>query len=189
MTGTQHGSKDGRGFVVAVEVECYAGYRGEETPQRFRLGARSLEVTEVVKTLFKLRVEVTQAIADMEDVLKHMNNEAGYTARIDNLQANEFNNKELQPQRPKLNKLICEWKNKLEEMGGTVPPDPGASPSSSGSTPANTGTVEPERKQPRHGKTVVEGAPPQPRLCSPPDLHPRPPHPKCHRTESPALPT
>jgi hypothetical protein len=29
-------------------VECYAGYRGEETPRRIRLADRWLEVVEVV---------------------------------------------------------------------------------------------------------------------------------------------
>lgn len=31
-----------------VRVDCYAGYRGEETPRRFRLGARTVEVAEIV---------------------------------------------------------------------------------------------------------------------------------------------
>jgi hypothetical protein len=31
-----------------VDVECYAGYRGEETPRRFRLGERSVDVREVL---------------------------------------------------------------------------------------------------------------------------------------------
>jgi hypothetical protein len=30
-----------------VQVECYAGYRGEETPVRFRLGDRLIDVDEV----------------------------------------------------------------------------------------------------------------------------------------------
>jgi len=30
-----------------VSVECHAGYRGEETPVRFRLGQRLLHVDEV----------------------------------------------------------------------------------------------------------------------------------------------
>jgi hypothetical protein len=29
-------------------VECYAGYRGEQTPRRFFLGARRVEITEVL---------------------------------------------------------------------------------------------------------------------------------------------
>jgi hypothetical protein len=31
-----------------VDVECYAGHRGEETPRRFRLGDRECEVSEVL---------------------------------------------------------------------------------------------------------------------------------------------
>jgi hypothetical protein len=33
---------------LVVSVESYAGYRGEETPVRFRLGERVIEVDEVV---------------------------------------------------------------------------------------------------------------------------------------------
>jgi hypothetical protein len=33
---------------VDIRVECYAGYRGEEIPRRFRLGARQVEVQEVL---------------------------------------------------------------------------------------------------------------------------------------------
>lgn len=47
-----------------VLVDCYAGYRGEETPRRFRLGARTVEVAEVLDRwldpehrYFKLRGE------------------------------------------------------------------------------------------------------------------------------------
>jgi hypothetical protein len=35
------------GFLE-VQVECYAGYRGEETPQRVRSGSRNVEVVQVV---------------------------------------------------------------------------------------------------------------------------------------------
>lgn len=31
-----------------MKVECYAGYRGEETPRRFYLGSRRIEVVEVL---------------------------------------------------------------------------------------------------------------------------------------------
>lgn len=31
-----------------VDVECHAGYRGEETPRRFRLGDRQVEIAEVI---------------------------------------------------------------------------------------------------------------------------------------------
>jgi hypothetical protein len=33
---------------IAIEVECYAGHRGEETPCRFHLGERTIEVAEVL---------------------------------------------------------------------------------------------------------------------------------------------
>ena len=33
---------------LPVSVECYAGYRSEETPIRFQLGNRSIEVDEVL---------------------------------------------------------------------------------------------------------------------------------------------
>lgn len=31
-----------------VRVDCYAGYRGEETPRRFRLGNRSIDVVKIL---------------------------------------------------------------------------------------------------------------------------------------------
>ncbi len=31
-----------------VEVECYAGYRGEETPRAFHIGGRRIEICEVL---------------------------------------------------------------------------------------------------------------------------------------------
>ena len=34
-------------FLI-VDVECYAGHRGEETPRRFRLGERQIEIAEVI---------------------------------------------------------------------------------------------------------------------------------------------
>lgn len=33
---------------MAIRVECYAGYRGEETPRRFFLGDRVVTVIEVL---------------------------------------------------------------------------------------------------------------------------------------------
>ena len=33
---------------LSVRVECYAGYRGEETPRRFTIGSRGIEVLEVI---------------------------------------------------------------------------------------------------------------------------------------------
>ncbi len=32
--------------TLTVRVDCYAGHRGEETPRRFRLGEREIEVAE-----------------------------------------------------------------------------------------------------------------------------------------------
>jgi hypothetical protein len=31
-----------------LRVECYAGYRGEESPRRFSIGGRNIEVVEIV---------------------------------------------------------------------------------------------------------------------------------------------
>ena len=33
---------------LTLRVECYAGYRGDETPQRFHLKSRTIEVVEVL---------------------------------------------------------------------------------------------------------------------------------------------
>ncbi len=33
---------------MQIRVDCYAGYRGEETPRRFHLGFRQVEVQEVL---------------------------------------------------------------------------------------------------------------------------------------------
>ncbi len=49
---------------MQLTVECYAGYRGEETPRRIQLGQRAVLVTEVLDRwlapdhrYFKLRGE------------------------------------------------------------------------------------------------------------------------------------
>lgn len=34
--------------ALAVDVECHAGYRGEETPRRFSLAGTPLEIAEVL---------------------------------------------------------------------------------------------------------------------------------------------
>ena len=36
------------GALVELKVECYAGYRGEETPRRLDLDGRTVEVLEVI---------------------------------------------------------------------------------------------------------------------------------------------
>jgi len=33
---------------MQIQVECYAGYRGEETPRRFRLGTKKIEVQQII---------------------------------------------------------------------------------------------------------------------------------------------
>jgi hypothetical protein len=33
---------------MEIAVECYAGYRGEETPRRFSIGERSVQVARVI---------------------------------------------------------------------------------------------------------------------------------------------
>jgi len=38
--------------IMAIRVECYAGYRGEQEPRAFWLGARRLEVRAVVDRWF-----------------------------------------------------------------------------------------------------------------------------------------
>ena len=34
--------------LPVVDVECYAGFRGDEVPRRFSIGPRHVEVTEVL---------------------------------------------------------------------------------------------------------------------------------------------
>jgi hypothetical protein len=34
--------------ILTIRVECYAGQRGDETPRRFWMGERAVEVAEVV---------------------------------------------------------------------------------------------------------------------------------------------
>ncbi len=34
--------------VFLIRVECYAGYRGDETPRRFFLGERKVEVVRIL---------------------------------------------------------------------------------------------------------------------------------------------
>ena len=36
------------GTTSEIKVECYAGYRGEETPVRFYMGKRRIEVVDVL---------------------------------------------------------------------------------------------------------------------------------------------
>ncbi len=50
--------------AVGIKVNCYAGYRAEQSPQRFSIGERSLQVVEILdrwlspeQRYFKLRTE------------------------------------------------------------------------------------------------------------------------------------
>ena len=50
--------------MKTVEVQCYAGYRGDERPVRVKMGERSLDIVEVEdrwyspgETYFRVRVE------------------------------------------------------------------------------------------------------------------------------------
>jgi len=38
--------------AMDVKVDCYAGYRGEETPRRFEIDGRRVEVVEVINRRF-----------------------------------------------------------------------------------------------------------------------------------------
>jgi hypothetical protein len=33
---------------MKIHVECYAGYRGDETPRRFKAGGRQFEIIKVI---------------------------------------------------------------------------------------------------------------------------------------------
>jgi hypothetical protein len=35
-------------MVMEIRVECYAGYRGEETPKQIRLASRKIEIRDIL---------------------------------------------------------------------------------------------------------------------------------------------
>jgi hypothetical protein len=39
-------------LAMDVKVDCYAGYRGEETPRRFEIAGRRVEVVDVIDRWF-----------------------------------------------------------------------------------------------------------------------------------------
>lgn len=41
------------GAPAEIEVECYAGYKGEERPLRFRCGGDSFEVEEILERWYE----------------------------------------------------------------------------------------------------------------------------------------
>jgi hypothetical protein len=46
--GESDATRTPRDEALAITVECYAGYRGKETPRRFQLGERQIEIVDVV---------------------------------------------------------------------------------------------------------------------------------------------
>ena len=67
-----------------VRVECYAGYRGEETPRRFFLGTQRIEVSDIVdrwlapdQRCFKLRGD-----DGGEYILRHDTEGGGWTLTL-----------------------------------------------------------------------------------------------------------
>ena len=67
-----------------VRVECYAGYRGEETPRRFFVGTQRIEVSDIVDRwlapdhrCFKLRGD-----DGGEYILRHATEGGGWTLTL-----------------------------------------------------------------------------------------------------------
>ena len=63
--------------MLRIRVECYSGYRAEETPRRFFIGDRPLEVVDVIDRwlspdhrYFKLRAEDGGVYILRQDVAK-----------------------------------------------------------------------------------------------------------------------
>ncbi|MDX1432840.1 MAG: hypothetical protein R3286_10365 [Gammaproteobacteria bacterium] len=49
---------------MALTVECYAGHRGEETPRRFRMGRRQVEIVEVLDRWLEPELSYFKVAAD-----------------------------------------------------------------------------------------------------------------------------
>lgn len=60
-------------MIREIRVECYSGYRADERPIRFHLGARSLEVREVKDCWYSPEARCFRVRADDENiyVLRH----------------------------------------------------------------------------------------------------------------------
>jgi hypothetical protein len=56
-----------------IAVECYAGYRAEQTPRRFRLGGRVFEIAQVVDCWLGPDHRYFKVLADDEGIyiLRH----------------------------------------------------------------------------------------------------------------------
>lgn len=60
-------------FMQELKVDCYSGYRAEETPRRFRIGARAVEVRQVVDRWLSPEHRYFKVIGDDEAlyILRH----------------------------------------------------------------------------------------------------------------------
>jgi hypothetical protein len=58
---------------LTIRVECYAGYRGEETPRRFFMGDKSIEIEEVIDRWLAPEYRYFKVRADKNDIyiLRH----------------------------------------------------------------------------------------------------------------------
>lgn len=61
-----------------IRVECYAGHRGEETPRRFFIGDKSIEIEQIIDCwlapeyrYFKVRVSENDIYILRHDELTH----------------------------------------------------------------------------------------------------------------------
>lgn len=66
---------------MAIHVECYPGYRGEEEPRAFLLGERRLTVVEVIDRWLSLDHRYFKVKADDGDVyiLRHAEDSGEWT--------------------------------------------------------------------------------------------------------------
>ncbi len=67
-------------FLIPIDVECHAGYKGEETPRAFEWAGRRIEVDEVTDRWHQGEMEPTRLTSDYfrvrcddggEHLLKH----------------------------------------------------------------------------------------------------------------------
>lgn len=58
---------------LSIDVECHAGYRGEEIPRRFAIGDRKVEVKEVVDRWLAPDHRYFKLISDDDDtyIIRH----------------------------------------------------------------------------------------------------------------------
>jgi hypothetical protein len=51
-------------FLIPVEVQCHAGYKGDETPRFFVWARERIEIEEVVDRWYEGGVDPTRPVAD-----------------------------------------------------------------------------------------------------------------------------